>query len=229
MLVRKQISLTDVELKTDGDKGTFEGYASRFGGVDSYGDTIAKGAFSESIGKHGFPKMFFEHSWDMPIGRYTKCAEDESGLYVAGEFTPGLMRAADVRAAMMHGTIDGLSVGGFVKGSDREEKKDGGSLIKRFSRLVEVSPVVFPADASARIATVRGEDVSEVIADLETISDFERLLRDAGGFSKGLATALASRAKVIFGPGGNPVSKHAEASARALDEQIKRIRKLTGG
>ena len=47
-LLRKTLSLSDVSLKLSGDTGTFEGYASVFGGVDTYGDTIIKGAF-ESI------------------------------------------------------------------------------------------------------------------------------------------------------------------------------------
>ena len=36
------------------------------------------------------------------------------------------------------------------------------------------------------------------VENIETIKDFERYLRDAGGLSKGVATALASRAKAVF-------------------------------
>lgn len=31
------------------DDGTFTGYGSTFGNVDSYGDTVAKGAFTKAI------------------------------------------------------------------------------------------------------------------------------------------------------------------------------------
>ncbi len=81
MLIRKHLLLSDVELKFDGEAGTFAGYASVFGGVDSYGDTIEKGAFSETLALHGAPKMFFNHDWNMPIGKYT-AREDEKGLFV---------------------------------------------------------------------------------------------------------------------------------------------------
>lgn len=221
MLVRKNIKLDDVHLKMDGEAGTFEGYAARFGGVDSYGDTILQGAFASTLRQNGKPKMCFAHEWDMPIGRYEKVSEDDSGLYVKGSFTPGHAKAADVRAAMLHGTVDGLSIGGFVKKGDAEDKPDGGQIITKFSRLVEISVVTFPADAGARIdmATVRGEDVADVIGEIETERDFERLLRDAGGFSRGQAVAIAARMKAIYAS-GEPMQKDAESE---LFERIKRL------
>jgi HK97 family phage prohead protease len=82
MLLRKTISLNDVQLKVDGAKGTFAGYASVFGGVDSYGDTIIKGAFESTLRSNGKPKMFYDHSWDMPIGKWTVAKEDDHGLFV---------------------------------------------------------------------------------------------------------------------------------------------------
>ena len=43
-IIEKTLSLDDVELKTEGDAGVFRGYASKFNGIDSYGDTILPGA-----------------------------------------------------------------------------------------------------------------------------------------------------------------------------------------
>lgn len=198
MLLRKTLSLSDVELKLDGDKGTFAGYASVFGGVDAYGDTIIKGAFESSL-KKTKPKMFFNHEWSMPIGKWTKVKEDDKGLYVEGELTPGVSTAEDVRAAMKHETLDGLSIGGYLKKGDYEET-EGGRIIRKWSNLMEISPVVFPADSAARIDldTVKGVDLSEAIAEIETVRDFERFLRDAGGLSKSASLALVARAKRVF-------------------------------
>ena len=202
MLIHKTIALSDVSLKMQGDTGKFSGYASVFGGVDTYGDTIARGAFVDTLAKK-MPKMFFNHQWDMPIGKWTKAEEDSVGLFVEGELTPGLAAATDVRAAMMHETLDGLSIGGMLRKGDYEEK-DGVRLIKKWSELVEVSPVVFPADGAARIdlSSVKGQAFGELllseIEELETIREFECFLRDAGGLSKGVAKALATRAKNIF-------------------------------
>ena len=227
MLIHKHLSLSDVELKFDGNSGQFAGYASVFGGVDSYGDTIEKGAFAETLQLHGAPKMFFNHDWTMPIGKYT-ASEDEKGLFVKGELTPGLALAADVRAAMQHGTIDGLSIGGYLKKGDYTETKDG-RTVHKWSKLIEVSPVVFPADGNARIeaGSIKSELV-DAIAEIESIRDFERFLRDAGSFSKGAAVALVARAKNVFGTEGDPGDPTIEAKAQAeLNDRLQRIAQRT--
>lgn len=228
MLLRKNLSLTDVDLKFEGESGTFSGYASVFGGVDSYGDTIVKGAFESTLRKNGTPKMFFNHEWTMPIGKWTAVKEDDHGLKVSGELTPGLALSSDVRAALKHGTLDGLSIGGYLKKGDYEET-EGGRVIRKWSNLMEISPVAFPADSSARVDTssVKGSDFLEAIAEIETEREIERFLRDAGSFSKGAAVALVARARVIFGVEGEPDAK--EAEAKALAEIASRIERWRFG
>jgi hypothetical protein len=215
---RKTLSLSDCEIKLDGGEGRFAGYASVFGGVDSYGDTIIKGAYDYSLKKNGKPKMFVQHeSWGLPIGKWLTAKEDDHGLYVEGEFTPGLGRAQDTYAALKHGTVDGLSIGFLLKKDDFEELEDGKRLIKRVSLLAEVSIVTYPADSAARVDLA---SVKSAVDELETIRDFERFLRDAGGLSKGLTQALISRAKVVFGreePGAE------QAKANPMEELAKRL------
>ena len=224
MLLRKTLSLNNVDLKLDGDTGKFSGYASVFGGVDSYGDTIVKGAFSDTLKNHGAPKMFFNHEWGMPIGKYTKAVEDDRGLFVEGELTNGIGLAADVRAAMKHGTLDGLSIGGYVKSGDYEEA-DAGRVIRKWSTLMEVSPVVFPADSAARIdmASVKagGADVLAEIEEVKTIKEFEYLLRYVAGLSKGAAKSLTARAFVLFG-----AADAATREEKAIQEIVDRIERI---
>lgn len=226
MLVRKTLNLVDVDLKFDGDAGRFQGYASAFGGVDSYGDTIVKGAFESTLRLNGKPRMFYNHDWNMPIGKYLTAKEDDKGLLVEGELTPGMSLSSEVRAAMKHGTIEGLSIGGYVKKGDYDETETG-RVIRRWSNLVEVSPVVFPADSGARIdlSTVKGIDVESALAEIETIRDFERFLRDAGGLSKGAATALVARAKVIL-TAGEPGETAEAKVARELEQRLERLARL---
>ena len=213
MLIQKTLKLEDVSLKMDGETGKFSGYASVFGGVDSYGDTILKGAFQHAIASE-MPKMFFNHSWDMPIGKWTKAEEDSKGLFVEGELTPGLALAADVRAAMKHGTLDGLSIGGYLKKGDYEET-DKGRIITKWSKLMEVSPVVFPADNSARITNVKQIDFESLLPECKTERDLERLLRDAG-LPKWEAMAIVSRAKAIFDGRDAPEDVEAKRIAEIL-------------
>lgn len=224
MLIQKTLNLVAVSLKMDEDTGKFAGYASVFGGVDSYGDTIIKGAFESTL-KNGKPKMFFNHEWGMPIGKWTKAKEDDHGLYVEGELTTGLGLSADVRAAMKHGTLDGLSIGGYLKKGDYDETENG-RIIRRWSNLMEISPVVFPADGAARIdlGSVKSADIENALEGIQSIRDFERFLRDAGGLSKGLAEALVSRAKTVFSHGDHgteDVDVKAMAELQAMLHRLK--------
>lgn len=235
MLLRKTLSLTEVDLKMEGDAGKFSGYASVFGGVDSYGDTIVKGAFEYTLRNNGKPKMFLEHSWAyasgpaaLPIGKFNVAKEDDHGLYVEGELTPGMSLSADVHAAMKHGTLDGLSIGGYVKKGDYDETESG-RIIRRWTKLVEVSPVVFPADGAARIdlSSVKSEqfaaDMEAEIAEIETLREFERFLRDAGGLTKGAAQALTARAKTLF---NSREAGEQDVEAKQMAEVMERIKRI---
>lgn len=221
-MLQKTISLTNAHLKFASD-ASFEGYASVFNGVDSYGDTILPGAFKNVVKaarKGRMPKMFANHrSWEMPIGKWVELAEDERGLYVRGEFTPGNPQADVVRAAMRHGTVDGLSIGFRMQKDDYELVDGEQRVIKNISELLEISAVTFPADDAARV------DLASVKFDLDAIQnvrDFEDFLRESGGFSKGLATAVAARAKQIFaGEPRGPAGANAAAELRALLEAIR--------
>lgn len=227
MLLRKTLRFDHVDLKMDGETGRFSGYASVFGGVDTYGDTIIKGAFESTLRANGKPKMFFNHAWDMPIGKWLVAKEDDKGLFVEGELTPGLGLSADVRAAMKHGTLDGLSIGGFIKKGDYEDT-EGGRVIRKWSNLAEVSPVVFPADSAARIdlsSVKAGADLAEAIADIDSIRELERFLRDAGGMSKGAATALVARAKVLMAGEGEPAA-HGPAATKHIAQLEERLARL---
>lgn len=217
-MLRKCLPLEDCQIKIQGDTATFEGYASVFGGVDAYGDTIVRGAFASTL-RAGKPKMFFNHDWSgLPIGKWNSLKEDDHGLYVAGELTPGMQLSAEVRAAMKHETLDGLSIGGYLKKGDYDETETG-RVITKWSKLVEISPVVFPADSAARINadTVKSDDLVEAIDQIETIRDFERFLRDAGGLSKSLTTALVSRAKTVF-VAGDPDASEGASNTKAMQE-----------
>jgi HK97 family phage prohead protease len=220
----KTLSINDCEIKLAADTGKFEGYASTFNNVDSYGDTILPGAYKDTLSANGLPKMFILHrSYELPIGKWLDASEDSKGLYVKGELTPGLTMANDVGAALKHGTLDGLSIGYALRKADYQpsDKIEGGRIIKKISLLSEISPVTFPADSFARI------DLSSVKSELEsveTVRDFERFLRDAGGLSKSITEAVIARAKVVFSQ-GEPAIKAIDAKAiQALTERLNRFK-----
>lgn len=205
-MLRKTLLLSDVCLKmADSAAGVFTGYASTFNGIDSYGDRIMPGAYSGIIAgiKAGTvrpPKMFVNHdSWSaIPPGKWPSLQEDEIGLFVGGELTPGNMQSDQLKAAMKHGTIDGLSIGYSLANTDYHTEEVGDTQIRvitNISRLAEISIVTWPADDDARIDL---SSVKSALDEINSIKDFEDFLREAGGFSKSLATATASRAKRLF-------------------------------
>ena len=185
-IIEKTLSLDDVELKTEGDAGVFRGYASKFNGIDSYGDTILPGAYQKVLGEK-MPPIFLNHNtMDLPIGRYTAMKENAQGLYVEGKLTLSIQKARDVYEAMRAGTIDGLSVGILLSKQDYDWNEDGGRNIKSVSGLREISVCTFPADDRARIGL-----------GAISIRELEENLRDAG-LSKAQAQAFISKAKELI-------------------------------
>ena len=174
-------------------KGSFEGYGSVFNNEDDYGDMMAPGAFTGTLADHEaagtMPKMLLNHGGMgsffsspspedlLPIGKWTSMSEDSKGLQCKGRLinlnTESGMR---IYGAMKENALDGLSIGfkptDFVRGTKENEPR---RTIKAV-RLMEVSPVTFPANTSAQISSVKSFDFSDA-------RTAEKLLRDVGGFS----------------------------------------------
>lgn len=182
-----------LSVKADGvaDDGTFEGYGSVFGVVDSYQEVVAPGAFTESLSelaaKSRVVPVLWQHRSDQPIGVYDKIAEDETGLLVQGRLlVANVGQAAEAHALMKAGAVSGLSIGYWVRESSFDEKTGIRTLTKL--DLVEVSLVTFPANDDARVEAVKFKLAH---GELPNIREFEKLLREAG-FSKTQAAVVAN-------------------------------------
>jgi len=178
-----------MELKFAGEDMRFTGYASVFGGIDSYGDTIAAGAFKNTLVTRSRPIMMLRNHRSSPIGKYLNMYEDDKGLFVEGELTPGHSEALNTYASLKHGAIGGLSIGFFDRGSEMLE--EGRRLIKEIE-LIEISVVDQPADLNAQIVSIKS-----AIETASSIREIEICLRDSGGFSRNDATLLVSRIKSL--------------------------------
>lgn len=219
----KALALESAHFKLQSDSGGFVGYASTFGNVDSYGDTIVKGAYADTLKSHGMPKMFFNHdAAAVPIGKWVEAKEDDYGLLLTGEFTPGNALAQEVKAALQHGTLDSMSIGYMLKKGDYETT-DTGRTIKKIARLAETSIVTFPADSFARVdlTSVKNIDFETLLPDCKTERDIEKLLRDSG-LGKWEAMAIVSRVKAIFDERDSPEDNQTKDAAIIL-EQLRRI------
>jgi Escherichia/Staphylococcus phage prohead protease len=185
------------EFKSDGDEdGTIQGYGSVFGNVDSYGDTVAKGAFAKTIadarnGNGPWPAMLLEHGGqnqsDLPIGIWTEANEDSRGLKLKGKLAIRTERGADAYALLKmkpRPALNGLSIGYRAKEFELHKNNSGPNGAKwtlKSVDLVECSLVTFPADQFARVGSVKSwleEPVDEAVRRKAWATDeFEKMRR----------------------------------------------------
>lgn len=181
------LDLKEADVQAD---GSFKGYASVWGTVDSYNEVVKKGAFKKSLqgwAKKGqLPAMLWQHKSDTPIGVWTLMKEDDHGLYVEGQLALSVAKGAEAYALLKLGALNGLSIG-FVATEWTTDAKAGIVTLDVID-LWEVSMVTFPANGDSRIDSVKAalEDGATL-----TIADFEKVLREVG-FSKSDATEIAS-------------------------------------
>lgn len=178
-----------LHVKDVSEEGTFTGYGSIFGNVDSYGEKVMPGAFAESLARHrregSKPLMLWQHDPSEPIGVWEDLAEDGKGLRGTGRFVLETTRGREAYALLKAGALRGLSIGY----REIEAEPDGNIRLLKKLDLMEISVVSFPANRRARIDAVK-EALNR--GGLPTLPEFERFLREAG-FSKTQAAAIASR------------------------------------
>lgn len=202
-----------LETKALDEGGVFEGYASTFGNVDQGGDVVEPGAFIEGLVRakaegRAIP-MLWQHDQREPIGVWNDVAEDTKGLYVKGR----LLIDDDPLARRAHGLLKAKALGGMsigyripAGGAQEDEKRRGVYRLKKVD-LREISLVTMPMNIQARVTSVK--TILEAGA-LPTVREFEEFLRDAGGFSKSLAAAIAGKAAPHLR--GEPEAKATEAT-----------------
>jgi HK97 family phage prohead protease len=213
-----------LQVKDLSEDGTFEGYGSVFGNVDSYGEKVMPGAFVESLTRHkregSNVLMLWNHDSREPIGVWEDLAEDAKGLWGKGRFLLDIQRAREVHALAKAKAIGGLSIGY----REIETEPDGNTRLLKKLDLFEISPVTFPANRRARIESVKSESMEEFARRLRDgdpmpIKEFENILREAG-VPRSMATAIASQgyAKAIR---GEPEGEKANDQALLFLQMLK--------
>jgi HK97 family phage prohead protease len=201
----------------------FSGYGAVFGNVDSYGDVIQKGAFSDYLadvqsGKQNWPAMLMQHGgWGVsaddytPVGVYSDLSEDDIGLKTSGQLapTPRGTEAYTLMKMQPRPAISGLSIGYYVREQQLGGKNDPfDRLIKKID-LVEISIVTFPANDKARIGGVKSaRDMND--------NEFERALRDVLGLSQ-------KEAKIVISRGFRALRADADAGSQELKQMLAQL------
>ena len=156
----------DVEIKAIGDDGdgTFEGYASTFDVVDSYGDMVVKGAFLDSLAEYGAKgdgiPLYWRHRMDDPfmlIGYTLEAKEDDHGLWVRCQLLD-TNSAKQVHALLKAGLVKQMSFAYDIEEAAWVERniEDGGSYYElRKLKIHEVSVVPVGANQETEILAVK--------------------------------------------------------------------------
>ncbi|MFO1126354.1 MAG: phage major capsid protein [Methylocystis sp.] len=118
-----------LELKFAGDAettGAFEGLAAAYGNVDHGGDTIAPGAFRQSLNEHKAagtrPALLWQHDPAQPIGVIDVLAETPAGLEIKGRLNLDVIKGAETYSLVKQDAMRGLSIGYQTTKSTRDAK-----------------------------------------------------------------------------------------------------------
>lgn len=188
-------SHVELEVKADGEDGLITGYGSIWDAVDSYGETVVKGAFKDSLKdwkkrKRPIP-MLWQHRSDQPIGGWHEYEEDSTGLLLRGKLNLETQRGKEAWSDVKAQNVGGLSIGYYEVEADPYtygRPNDEPRKLKKLD-LRETSVVTFPALREAQIDAVkarvaRGERL--------TIREFEGFLREKLMLSHSDAKEIAS-------------------------------------
>ena len=169
------------ELKREPDEnGSFEGHASVFDIVDQGMDSVARGAFTKSLGSGRRVRMLWQHDPTQVIGVWDEIKEDARGLFVKGRLLKDVQKGREAMTLLREGAIDSMSIGyRTIAASD-----EAGGRVRKLDEvdLFEVSLVTFPMLPDAQVTAVKS---------ITTERQFEQFLRDAG-YSKKEAVAITS-------------------------------------
>lgn len=165
-MIKEMRTKAEADVVDIADSGIISGYLSKFDNVDSYGDVVRKGAFTESLEllKTSGRKLpvLWQHNRDEPIGYFIELKEDDVGLYFEAQLLiEEVVKASEAYALLKSGVITGMSIGYFVKEYKvivgGENEFDSLELIKLDLR--EGSVVTFPANPETHVESVKAEEL----------------------------------------------------------------------
>lgn len=161
-----------IELKeapaSENDAGVFVGYASIFNNVDSYGDMVVPGAFTETLKTFGESganiPCYWGHQMEDPmkcIGWTTSAKEDERGLKVTVQLDLGNPNGAQAYKLIKAGVVNQMSFayeveeGSWVDSKENDPHGWGGYYELRKLKVFEVSLVQVGANQETELLDVK--------------------------------------------------------------------------
>lgn len=229
--------------------GTFEGMASVFGVVDSHGDSVAPGAFAQSLAEHkargSLPIMYAMHgpalgADPLPSGVWQEMRETPEGLHVRGRISAlDTDYGRRIRGLIADGALGSLSIGFRVKpgGATHNTKARPGEAqrILKSVALIEVSLVPSGSNPQAKVQHIKSEALDAIAefkarlaaGEVPEVREFERLARDALGFTRTQAAIIATRGFKALCTRDAAEGEANKAAARAAAEMRAALDSIT--
>lgn len=146
-------------------EGMFVVYDSVYHVYDGATESIARGAFSESIG--GDVRALYNHNSDLVLGRTSagtlELKDTDEGLFGRITINKDDTDAMNAYARIARGDVSGCSFGFDIE-DETVTQGDNGEVhwtINKVNPLYEVSPCVFPAYEATHIEA-RGRDLEQI-------------------------------------------------------------------
>lgn len=230
----KQVA-TSFEVKKDGDNLYIEGYAAKFGNVDSYNDIIQQGAFALFLTSEDAKRvrLCYQHDFDKVIGVIESMSEDEQGLIFRAKISNTTL-GKDVATLLEDGAINEFSIGYRTVKSTMDEQQNIRTLQEVY--LYEISPVTRAANEKATLqASERKEENNNIKKEKmeEELKKLQEQLAEAKEARKIADNALAEAGKVKDleekTEGYKADIENLDASIKQMSAQIEKLSKSTEG
>ena len=192
--------------------GIFEGYAAGILNLDSTGDVIMPGAFTDDLGrflKEGV--IVWQHDWMQPIGVPLEVREDGYGLFTKGRISK-TAKGEEAMTLIRDRVIKKLSIGYQVQEYE---------MVDRNGLMAAVDRLAMPMDKRARILSDFDMSGRRQVALLKKLKLFEYSPVTVPANQN----AIITDAKSLLT--GLTFAQHSEAVLTAVDGLHQRISEIT--
>jgi len=191
--------------------GTFTGYAAGILNLDSTGDVIMPGAFTDDLDrflKQGV--ICWQHDWMQPIGVPLEVREDGYGLYTRGQISR-TSKGVDVMTLIRDRVIKKLSIGYQVM--DYE-------MVDRNGLQAAVERLAMPMEKRAALMSEYDMSGRRQVALLKKLKLYEYSPVTVPANNNAIITDAKSLTGLTF-------AQHSEAVLTAVDGLFRRISEIT--
>lgn len=170
--VIKHKSISDYEIKAEGDDFIIAGWGAKYGNIDSYRDVLQGGCAAKTLAERRDRIAFCEqHNINNPVGKFLVLEEREEGIYFEVKISDAEPK---IKTKIKEGILKEFSIGySEVKAEIGEVEGKEVNLVKEI-KLYEISVVTVAANDQATLLEMKAEQLATVEKAYDTIIEAEK-------------------------------------------------------